>query len=1004
MIKEILIFVGYSSDAKEEALAIRALESDLQKYLGNDPQYHKIKIFNWEYDAKLGTGGQKHAVDPFIKKANIAVFIFKERVGAGTWEELTSLRDREEDKRIPVIALFPDEPPDNSKFKDADFAANWADLLKKKKELTKGWFEPFSKAITPVQPYKDISHLNKLALKLLQELVTSIVEKHKEQTAKTDKPDEANEAKKATEAKSDIDFEKEIQTYGKKAKTLHEYLPVAGFASHIKVPIDIEDIYIPLRAMLNLSCFDDIRIYGDACEAEKYLARHDAALEIPLLNAFGEAEKRGRKALVILGDPGSGKTTHLKRILLWCLLKDLETMGLEPDILPVFLPLRELTKPDKSLADFIQNQLAGIHLKMLPDFGQRLMNRGKLLFLLDGLDEVADLAQREQVSKWIEEAFKDYPDCRFVVTCRFAGYSPSVRLSEKFMEMHVRPLSEQDAESFVHKWYAIVEKNQAKDVEQAASIAKEKAENLIERLSQPDFRARRVFELTRNPLLLTNICLVHRHRGTLPQRRARLYEECIDVLLEHWRESKKLNIGVNALEGRQVLQPAALWMHKEKGRTRAGAEELAPIIDPVLKKINWENGNAHKFLQLIRDESGLLTGWDQEHYGFMHLGFQEYLAAREIRSRFLQEINEQAKSGLLKELAQNFADSWWQEVALLLLSLEDPPLFVPYMRELVKLPAFAQNSDMLEMCLDDTIQTSPLPFIELLKENPAGNKNLWEAQLLALKIVERLDKDALKPIIALLQKHPDQRIRQWVQQKFREKTQNVIRPEPSEYELVFIKGGSFMMGSKDPEARDNEEPIHEVTLSNFYMGRYPVTNEEYARFIKATNYNEPKYWGDRKYNQPRQPVVGVTWEDTKAFARWAGLQLPSEAQWEYAARSGGKDQKYAGGDDIDKVAWYRGNSEGRLHVVGEKAPNDLGLYDMSGNVWEWCEDVYDERAYEKHELNNPVITSGRTYRVIRGGGWLNIPGDVRAAYRYRISADYRNLSLGFRLCLSQVRQ
>jgi formylglycine-generating enzyme required for sulfatase activity len=691
-------------------------------------------------------------------------------------------------------------------------------------------------------------------------------------------------------------------------------------------------------------------------------------------------------------------------MLLWCLLKDPKIMGLEPDILPVFLPLRELTKPDKSLADFIQNQLAGTHLKMLPDFGQRLMKRGNLLFLLDGLDEVAELAQREQVSKWIEEAFTDYSDCRFVVTCRFAGYSPSVRLSEKFMEMHVRPLSEQDAESFVHKWYAIVEKNQAKDVEQAASIAKEKAENLIERLSQPDLRARRVCELTRNPLLLTNICLVHRHRATLPQRRTRLYEECIDVLLEHWRESKKLNIGVNALEGRQVLQPAALWMHREKGRTRARAEELAPIIDPVLKKINWENGDAHKFLQLIRDESGLLTGWDQEHYGFMHLGFQEYLAAREIRSRFLQETNEKGKSGLLKELAQNFADSWWQEVALLLLSREDPPLFVPYMRELVKLPAFAQNSDMVEMCLDDAIQTSPLPFIELLKENPARNKNLWEAQFLALKIVERLDKDALKPIIASLQKHPDQRVRQWIQQKFREKAQNIIRPEPSEYELVFIKGGGFMMGSEERESHDNERPVHEVILSDFYMGRYPVTNEEYARFIKATGHREPYYWGDRKYNQPRQPVVGVSWNDAKAFADWAGLQLPSEAQWEYAARSRGKDQKYSGGDDVDKVAWYRGNSEGRPHAVGEKAPNDLGLYDMSGNVWEWCEDVYDKRAYEKHERNNPVITSGITGRVFRGGSWSSIPWYVRTANRNRSWADNRYGYLGFRLCLSQVRQ
>ena len=795
------------------------------------------------------------------------------------------------------------------------------------------------------------------------------------------------------------ELEKEILVYRKKAETLHKYLPIAGFATQIKVPVDIQDIYIPLRAMMNLSGLDDIEFYSDACEAEKHLARHDAALEVPLAHAFAEAEKRNRKALVILGDPGSGKTTHLKRILLWCLIKEPESLGLPSDMLPVFLPLREMNDPAKGLDHFIQKQLDSPHLKMSDDFGQRLMKRGNLLFLLDGLDEVADLSQREQVSKWIEKAFTDYYDCRFIVTCRFAGYSPSVRLSEQFLEMHVRPLSEQDAETFIHKWYAIVEKGLAKDVEQAESIAKEKADHLIERLRQPDFRARRVFELTRNPLLLTNICLVHRHRGTLPQHRAKLYEECIDVLLEHWRESIKLNIGINALQGRQVLQPAALWMHSEQNRTRASAQELVPIIEPVLKKIQWTGtGGASKFLQLIRDESGLLTGWDQENYGFMHLGFQEYLTAREIRSRFLQEMNEKGKSDLLKALAAKFSDSWWQEVALLLLSLEDPPLFVPYMREVVKLPAFANHPEIVEMSLDDTIQTSSLPFVELLEhglscdkkpdDKNQDDKNLWERQLLALKIVERLDKDALKPLLPQFSEHPDERIREWIEQHFKEKTQKVIKPKPSGYELVFIKGGTFMMGSDDPEASDDEKPIHEVTLSDFYIGRYPVTNEEYARFIKATGYREPDYWGDRKYSQPRQPVGGVSWDDAKAFAKWAGLQLPSEAQWEYAARSGGKNQKYAGSNDIDKVAWYDKNSDDRLHAVGEKVANDIGLYDMSGNVREWCEDMY--RTYDKHNNNDPVVSTGGVRRVMRGGSWFFTAGCCRSAYR-----DWRHPALRF---------
>ncbi|CCK80675.1 formylglycine-generating enzyme family protein [Desulfobacula toluolica] len=152
------------------------------------------------------------------------------------------------------------------------------------------------------------------------------------------------------------------------------------------------------------------------------------------------------------------------------------------------------------------------------------------------------------------------------------------------------------------------------------------------------------------------------------------------------------------------------------------------------------------------------------------------------------------------------------------------------------------------------------------------------------------------------------------------------------------------------------------------------------------------------------------YDDSKKFITKLNQQsgntfkLPTEAQWEYAARSGGKDQTYAGGNDADAVAWYDANSGYKTHKVGTKASNGLGIFDMSGNVWEWCEDVYDKKAYSKHGRNNPAVTSGGVSRVCRGGGWCNDRGSVRAANRFGDSADYRNGDLGFRLCLPQVRQ
>lgn len=797
------------------------------------------------------------------------------------------------------------------------------------------------------------------------------------------------------------DMEKEIHSYCQKAASLHENLPVAGFATHIKVTIDLEDIYVPLRAMVNLQGVSD-ESFRDAEHAEKCLVGHNSGLEISLLEAFRQSEIRKRRGIVILGDPGSGKTTHLKRLLLWCIRKGHETIGLPNNMLPVFLPLRELKSLDKGLDAFIQDQLQSPHLQTAKGFGKRLLKRGNLLFLLDGLDEVASLSERERVANWITEAIRSHPTCRFVVTCRFAGYSDTVQLKEDFLEMHIRPLTEDQVERFIRNWYTIVEKGLAKDPGQAGGIALEKADNLIKRLREPDFRARRVFELTRNPLLLANICLVHRFRADLPKKRAHLYEECIKVMLEHWRKAKMLTVDIGAQNGIRVLQPVALWIHGQEGRTRANDSELIPIIEPVLKSVQWSVGSAKDFLRIIRNESGLLTGWDHENYGFMHLGFQEYLAAREIRTRAFSD------TGVLRKLASHFGESWWQEVGLILLALEDPSLFEAYMREVVKQPAFAKFPELVEACLDDAAETSPKPFLELLESPPGKDKELWERQYAALRIVERLDPDTVHHLKEKLKKHPSQNIRRWIAELAVHAGQDVIKPEPSGYELVRIPGGVFLMGSPEQEAGrfHTEGPLHEVQVPVFYLGRYPVTNEEYGRFLKDNpEIEEPKYWAVRKFNQPRQPVVGVSWEDAKRYAEWACLRLPGEAEWEYACRAGSKTRYYSGDkdDDLDRVGWYVKNSGGQLHTVGEKEPNAFGLYDMHGNIYEWGEDDWHVNYKGAPCDGRAWIDKQRVYvRVMRGGCWGGDAQhcDCRSAGRYCGTPGFRGGDVGFRLARS----
>jgi formylglycine-generating enzyme required for sulfatase activity len=182
-----------------------------------------------------------------------------------------------------------------------------------------------------------------------------------------------------------------------------------------------------------------------------------------------------------------------------------------------------------------------------------------------------------------------------------------------------------------------------------------------------------------------------------------------------------------------------------------------------------------------------------------------------------------------------------------------------------------------------------------------------------------------------------------------------------------------------------------------------VTNEEYGRLLKEDPKIEPpKFWAERQFNQPRQPVVGVSWEDGLRYATWAGLRLPSEAEWEYACRAGTRTRFYSGDieNDLKEVGWYSENSGKKLHPVGEKKPNAWGLYDMHGNVWEWVEDDWHDSYKKAPDDGRAWVDNPRgSFRVMRGGGWYDGAQHCRSAVRF-IAPGSRSGSVGFRLSRS----
>ncbi len=235
---------------------------------------------------------------------------------------------------------------------------------------------------------------------------------------------------------------------------------------------------------------------------------------------------------------------------------------------------------------------------------------------------------------------------------------------------------------------------------------------------------------------------------------------------------------------------------------------------------------------------------------------------------------------------------------------------------------------------------------------------------------------------------------------------------PAGIEFVFIQGGSFEMGNVSGEGRDDEKPVHTVTVSGFYLGKTEVTVAQYRIFCNATNRKIPRKpeWGW----QDDHPVVHVSWDDAVAFCTWAGCRLPSEAEWEYAARNRGERIRYSwgnafplgkkGGNVADESVrqahpdWilFNGYDDGYVHTapVGSFESNALGLYDMTGNVFEWCADWYG--VYGETPQTDPRGPGSGTFRVLRGFSWVNDPLFCSTSSRFKNKPKISFDCYGFR--------
>ena len=239
------------------------------------------------------------------------------------------------------------------------------------------------------------------------------------------------------------------------------------------------------------------------------------------------------------------------------------------------------------------------------------------------------------------------------------------------------------------------------------------------------------------------------------------------------------------------------------------------------------------------------------------------------------------------------------------------------------------------------------------------------------------------------------------------KTRPILVSPIDGLEYVSIPPREFLMGAVpgDRDALNDEKPQHHVTITKgFWLGRTPITVAAYKRFAQEMGNEMPEApWSNRGWGKEDHPIVSVTWDEANAYCKWAGGRLPSEAEWEYAARGGKEGLKYPWGNDIthENANYGREVEKGTTSVVGSYPANGFGLYDMAGNVWEWVADWYEENYYASSPARDPKGPLAGQERVLRGGSWSNGPRNLRASVRGRNRPEVGSGNIGFR-CTREV--
>ncbi len=814
--------------------------------------------------------------------------------------------------------------------------------------------------------------------------------------------------------------------YFRKLEADHRWIELRGMGAQVAEQLELTRVYTRLRVAMPETMRGRKR--GEEKGADEI--EHGMARDRELPEALSEF-----RDVMLVGDPGSGKTTFLRFVALNLARAQLgidrdaalTRVGLSevsPVPFPIFVRLadfgghlretrRQRLAPDAAehFYDYLDVLQRSFPVGLPSGYLRERCLGGGSMLLLDGLDEVPGEALRGRVSRVIEHVVNAgrLAGNLHVVTSRTRAYKNEVQLQAGLTRCDLVDFGREEVAEFVRQWSRALKKVPLDGPPDP--ILETEAEDYRRELLGAIESHASVGPLTANPLLLTVLAVLHWSRKQLPEQRAELYGAAIDYLLDKNRERSRFTTA----QRKQCFEALALAMFVDaKGPLRTlDRGDAAVVVQPLLVRGDKPISHAEA-LEFIEDEevtSGVLVSRTVGEVEFWHLTFQEYLAALGLSHAREHEkvLGPRANDGYWPILSSVVHDDRWSEVVLLLggcLRALGPRTAADLIRHILasdgSLTGKARAVGLIGRVLRDIKPYGGSP------ETGTGYADALREVLDLFRPAATISPEAIRIDVGeALGVSGDPRL---------------ADPRGNE---VWIEGGTFLMGAQsksrgkpgyDPEAYDDEAPPHRVTVSGFWIDRYPVTVSEFRAFVDAgaRGYLNDSHWtsegakwrgsNDRKaprdwdeqLRHPNWPVRFVTWFEAAAYAKWAGKRLPTEAEWEFAAR-GIAGRKYPWGDA--EPTEYHANFSGRARQptpVGIYATGatPAGVFDLAGNVFEWCAEW--RGAYLPAHAADPAGSPSGTSRIARGGSFEADARSVRAAYRYHYVPYYVLANLGFR--------